>query len=124
MATLLLTNQEITFLGEVFYTMLLDQSKVAKMLEDEMPAWDKAWKDICHVLGWDKNELPEQLDIGPLLCLPPQRVPGYVHTFLMDYIRSFSGWAVIFGKIFEVCLSLSLFTCALFSFSRLPEPCV
>ena len=95
-------------MSEVSYTMLLDQSKVAKMLEDGMPAWYSAWEHICHALGWDKNELPEQLDVGPLLCLPPQRVPGYVRFFLMDYIRSFKGWLIIFGEIFEVCLSLSL----------------
>jgi hypothetical protein len=100
-------------MSEVSYTMLLDQSKVAKMLEDGMPAWYRAWEHICHALGWDKNELPEQLDVGPLLYLSPQMVPMYVHTFLMDYIRSFRDWAIIFGEIFEVCLlALSLYMCS------------
>ena len=97
----------------MFYTMLLDQSKVAKMLEDGMPAWYSAWEHICHALGWDQNELPEQLDVGPLLYLSPQMVPMYVHTFLMDYIRSFRDWAIIFREIFQVCLlALSLYMCS------------
>jgi hypothetical protein len=74
-----------------------------------MPAWDLAWKDICHVLGWDKNELPEQLDVGPLLCLPPQRVPGMSTPFSWTTLdHSGAGQSSLGRSLRFVSLSLSL----------------
>jgi hypothetical protein len=97
--------------NEGSFTMILEHAKVSEMLQANNMVWDVAWKYICFALSWDNDDLPEQLDVGPLLSQERAKVSKHVYTFLMDYIRSVRGWLLTYGDLIKkVCsLFLSLF---------------